>query len=279
MNRINIFLEHIYEAAAQQGVSLKEMLVQAHDMGYGGLECDIARLKDREQTRELFDSCGMQAASIYCFYDLPHESREDSLRKMTEHLNAAEYFGTKKVMVLPGFIFPGDNEEEAFQRICGCLEEMCSNAKKIGITVMVEDFDDLCSPCCDIEGLERLTNCVSGLGIAFDTGNFAYVTEDAAEALKRIRQHIVHVHLKDRSRDGSRRNADGSNVKADLSGQDMYPCEAGCGYVGMESIVKELLASGYRGNFSVEHFGAADQTQYMRRSIENVQRWLREYSI
>ena len=81
MNRINIFLEHIYEAAAQQGVSLKEMLMQAHDMGYSGLECDIARLKDREQMRRLFDSCGMQAASIYCFYDLPHEIGRASCRE------------------------------------------------------------------------------------------------------------------------------------------------------------------------------------------------------
>lgn len=277
MNRINIFLEHIYEAAGQQGISLREMLLQAHEMGYTGLECDLSRLSDRNKTKQLFESCGMQAASVYGFYDLPHESREDSLRKMYGHLDTAAYFGADKAMVLPGLIFPGDNEDEAFSRICVCIEDMCAAAEKYGITVMVEDFDHLCSPCCDTDGLERLVKCVPGLGIAFDTGNFAYVTEDAAQALERLMPHIVHVHLKDRSRDPSRRNADGSNVKADLSEQDMYPCEAGCGYVGMEGIVKRLLGSGYSGDFSVEHFGAVDQAQYMRVSAENVQRWLREY--
>lgn len=44
----------------------------------------------------------------------------------------------------------------------------------------------------------------------------------------------------------------------------------------MEGLVKRLLADGYAGEFSVEHFGAADQLEYMRRSAENVRRWISE---
>lgn len=32
MNRLNIFLEHIYEACSQNDITLQEMLLQAHDM-------------------------------------------------------------------------------------------------------------------------------------------------------------------------------------------------------------------------------------------------------
>ena len=56
----------------------------------------------------------------------------------------------------------------------------------------------------------------------------------------------------------------------------MYPCETGGGYVGVEKLVKRMLADGYTGDFSVEHFGAADQAEYMRRSAENVKRWISE---
>ena len=56
----------------------------------------------------------------------------------------------------------------------------------------------------------------------------------------------------------------------------MYPCEAGSGYIGVEALVKRLIADGYTGDFSVEHFGAVDQTLYMRKSAENVKKWLNE---
>lgn len=69
---------------------------------------------------------------------------------------------------------------------------------------------------------------------------------------------------------------DGSNAKADISGELMYPCECGGGYVGVESLVKQIVADGYTGGFSAEHFGAADQLDYMRRSAENITEWLRE---
>ena len=44
----------------------------------------------------------------------------------------------------------------------------------------------------------------------------------------------------------------------------------------MEKLVKQLLADGYTGDFSVEHFGAVYQAEYMRRSAENVKRWISE---
>ena len=106
-----------------------------------------------------------------------------------------------------------------------------------------------------------------GLRWTFDTGNFAYVREDPAEAYARLRKYLAHVHVKDRSHDASRGLPDGSNAKADISGELMYPCECGGGYVGAEFLVKRLAA---------EHFGAADQLDYMRRSAENITEWLRE---
>ena len=67
MNRLNIFLEHIYEACSQNDITLQEMLLQAHDMGYSGLECDLWRL-DNRTLRSLFSGCGMTAASVYGHY-------------------------------------------------------------------------------------------------------------------------------------------------------------------------------------------------------------------
>ena len=276
MNNINIFLEHIYEAGSQRSIPIEKMLDEAAKMGYSGLECDLSRLEGGAEIKKMFDSCGLRAASIYTWYDFPHETSAQSLEKMKRHIETAERFGTEKIMAIPGFFRPEDDREGVFAKCCEQLGILVELAARHRITVTVEDFDDAASPCCNISGLSRLLSGASGLRFTFDTGNFAYVGESVSEAFDRLKQYISHVHLKDRSRDITRADKENGNGKSDTSGEMMYPCEVGSGYIGIEALVKKLVKDGYNGDFSVEHFGAVDQTEYMRRSIENVKHWLSE---
>lgn len=276
MNNINIFLEHIYDACDQRNIPFEQMLCEAAEMGYSGLECDLWRLEKGAEVREMFGRCGLKAASIYSWYDFPHDTPAQSMEKMKRHIETASLFGTDKIMAIPGFFLPEDDRVQVFDKCCEQLQILAEFAGKSGITVTVEDFDDINSPCCNISGLSRLLSVASGLRYTFDTGNFAYVGESASEAYSRLRQYISHVHLKDRSRDASRADRENKNAKADISGEMMHPCEVGSGYIGIESLVKSLIKDGYSGDFSVEHFGAVDQTDYMRRSIEKVRRWITE---
>lgn len=275
MNNINIFLEHIYEACSQRGITQEKMLTEARDMGYTGLECDLWRLSGGD-VRAMFQRCGMNIASVYAHFDFAHESNELSAEKMKFCLDTAAYFGADKVLAIPGFIRQGENHTDVCGRICEGLSEMCTLACSYGITVMLEDFDDISAPYSTAAGLEYFMRNTDGLKYAFDTGNFAYSLESADKAYDILRQWIVHSHLKDRSRDVSRISADGGNAKADLGGDMMYPCETGGGYIGVETLVKRMLHDGYTGDFSVEHFGAVNQTVYMKRSIENIKKWIKE---
>ena len=276
MYRLNIFLEHIFEAAQQRNITFVQALTAAHDMGYSGLECDLWRLDDRENVRKTFESCGFRAASVYSMYDFLRDAPEKSLDGMKRHLETAAYFGADKVLAIPGFFQPCDDRKEGYAKFAEQLAVMCECAAGYGITVTLEDFDDAASPCCDTSGLERLIKSVPGLKFTFDTGNFAYVLEEPSDAYSRLKPYIVHAHLKDRSRDISRRSPGGSNAKPDLSGAEMYPCETGAGYAGVEGLVKRMMTDGYAGDFSIEHFGAVDQMEYMRASAENVKRWISE---
>ena len=47
------------------------------------------------------------------------------------------------------------------------------------------------------------------------------------------------------------------------------------GYALKEQIKAKLIADGYTGTFSAEHFGAADQQEYMRRSADNIKGWIK----
>ena len=275
MNNINIFLEHIYEACAQRGIGLEQMLTEAHEMGYTGLECDLWRLSDKS-IKEVFDRCGMRVASVYSRFDFAHDSAEASIEKITFCLETAAYFGADKVLAIPGFVNDGEDRGDVCGRICEGLSVMCKRARDLGITVTLEDFDDISAPYSTAAGLEYFMRNVDGLKYTFDTGNFAYSLENAEKAYDILRPWIVHAHLKDRSRDFARVSHDGGNAKADLGGEMMYPCETGGGYIGVEALVKRMLWDGYTGDFSVEHFGAVDQTAYMKSSIDNIKRWIKE---
>lgn len=274
MNNINIFLEHIYEACVQREIPLEQMLCEAREMGYTGLECDLQRLS--ADVNPVFERCGLRTASVYAHFDFAHENADISREKIKSCLETAALFGADKVLAIPGFVYSGEEYDKLCGRICEGLSVMCGLARECGITVTLEDFDDTSAPYSTAAGLEYFMRSVEGLKYTFDTGNFAYLLEGADKAYDILKPWIVHAHLKDRSRDASRASCDGGNAKADLGGEMMYPCETGGGYIGVEALVKRMLSDGYNGDFSVEHFGAVNQTAYMKASIENINKWIKE---
>lgn len=265
---LNIFYEHIIEAATQSEITVEEALERFRALELEGLECPCWRLSARGETKRLFESAGFKVDSVYEFFDFPHDTEAESLREIDVCLETAAFFGTGKILAVPGF----NADSEQMKKLCGLMNTLCERARKYGITVTVEDFDDEGSPCSTIAGLEYLLKNVGELKITFDTGNFAYSLESAEDAYTRLKDRVAHVHLKDRSRDISRFN--GENGKPDLSGKMMYPCEVGGGYIGIGELIKRLLADGYSGSFSVEHFGAADQLEYARKSVEYIKRFI-----
>jgi sugar phosphate isomerase/epimerase len=133
-------------------------------------------------------------------------------------------------------------KEERFHR----LREICARFLDAGITPVHEN-------CFNFGGMSwehslEMLAAVPGLKLVFDTGNpaltpdfrkpFPYPNQDARESYARLREYIVHVHIKDGERDPQ-------------TGKERYffPDEGVC---GVASIVADLLASGYDGDFSIE---------------------------
>ncbi|MGN1118989.1 MAG: sugar phosphate isomerase/epimerase family protein, partial [Oscillospiraceae bacterium] len=212
----------------------------------------------------------------YRMFDFPNAPREESLKQIDECLETAAFFGAKHVLAIPGFVHDSEDRMSVCERMCALLTRMCERAKTYGIIVSLEDFDDRSAPYSTISGLEYFLKNVEGLGFTFDTGNFAYSLESAAEAYSRLQKYVSHVHLKDRSWDASRSNPDGSNAKADLSGRVMYPSEVGGGFIGIAQLLETLKKNGYSGSYSIEHFGAVNQLEYMKSSAEFVRSVLSE---
>ena len=272
--RLSVFYEHIFEAAQQSSSTVEKMLEYAVSCGIDSIECDLWRLEDKANVKALFDNCGIKISSIYNFFDFPHEDKSTCEIKYRKLLETAAYFGADKVLCVPGFVNEDEQMSECRKIVAERLNEMCIAAKEYGVTVTLEDFDDENSPCCTTDGLLYFMQNVSGLKYTFDTGNFRYCLENADKAYSVLKDYVVHVHLKDRSYDTANADPNNTNGKADLSGKIMYPSIVCGGVIGIDKLIEKLVADGYSGRFAIEHFGAVNQAEYMKKSAENIRKVL-----
>jgi L-ribulose-5-phosphate 3-epimerase len=85
--------------------------------------------------------------------------------------------------------------------------------------------------------LEKIGDSANGrIGLCLDTGWFGTHGVSASEAIKKLSNRLLHIHLKDVLEEGSHNT-----------------CRYGEGIVGIEDVVDTLKAIGYQGGISVEH--------------------------
>ena len=133
-------------------------------------------------------------------------------------------------------------KDERFRR----LREICNRFLNAGITPVHEN-------CMNYGGMSwehslEMLAAVPGLKLVYDTGNpgitpdfrksFPYPNQDAFECYEKLREYVVHVHIKDGVRD-----------PATDEERYFFPDEGVC-EVG--ATLDSLLASGYDGDFSIE---------------------------
>lgn len=186
----------------------------------------------------------------------PDAADEPSLDEARRLLPRLKRLGTRLVRVMSWRLLSGEAPERqlAEQRIAR-LREVAAVLADAGVTLVHEN-------CCGWGGAGwrqslQLVEGVPGLKLVFDMGNVvrdavidepAHTDGSAPQAsawsfYRRVREHIVHVHLKD-----ARANPDGSATW----------CWPGEGHAELERIVTDLLARGYAGAFSIEpHLGTA----------------------
>lgn len=141
-----------------------------------------------------------------------------------------------------GRLLENQREQERFSR----LRDICSRFLDAGMTPIHEN-------CHTYGGMSyahtlRLVEEVPGLKLVFDTGNppvtrdyrkpYPYPAQDAWEFYTRVREQIVHVHIKDA-------------VSLKTDGEEIYSFP-GEGDGRVHDIVTDLLKRGYDGVFSIE---------------------------
>jgi len=171
-------------------------------------------------------------------------------------------FGTKFIRVMS---YPNDpvsplSEKDWRAEVFHRMKELAAIAEGEGVVLVLENCDGWGS-----KSPENLVALVEGIAspafkIVFDTGNSVSHGGTGEETLRFYRAakpHIVHFHIKD-----CRKGEDGKPVH-------VYPGE---GESRVEEIVADLLASGYRGAFSIEPH-MASQVRTGRGFSANMDAW------
>lgn len=269
--RIALFYQHIIEAAAQTGQSIEAVLTRVRAAGIDYAECDMADLLRDSSIVPRLKAAGMGISSIYGFYDFGNAPDGKAGYAQVE---LAEQTGCKRIMIIPGFYTETAASENAAAKrererdnMLAAMREMCEYAAARGIQPTIEDFDDTASPIATAGQMLWFTERIPQLKIAFDTGNFLYSGEDEWKAFERLRQEIVHVHCKDRSL----KPQTGCEEKRAADGTPLYPAPVGAGCIRMKEIVTALEKTGYDGIYTIEHFGAGNQLEFIEASVK----WLK----
>ncbi len=281
MNRLSIFYEHIAEAAEQSGLPLEEVCRRVKAFGYDLVEMDAARLlREEALILPLLKKSGLAVNCIYNFFSFgeKEDHLEDDRAQAEKVIDLAVRANCSRILVVAGFLKEDelDRKSEGYTlHRARMAEGVCLITKlaaEKGITVLMEDFDGNSAPFSTTDELLWFMEHVPGLRCGFDTGNFLYSEEDALEALPKLLPYIGGVHCKDRSF----KQNDG-NTKLTVKGRTMYPVAVGEGDLDIEAMLQEILAFGYTGTITAEHFDTKHQLRDMERSAEFMRSVVKKY--
>jgi inosose dehydratase len=271
--KLSVFYDHLIHATEISGKSIYELFDICKKNGISGLDIQNEyAFKESPRYAEIKMS-GMSVACSYQFYDFNGDEYKRCDR-IKAHIENAASFSQDKIMVVPGFLTHEEaaklrsvksdpeslysymNASSSMQKITEMLAFAVEYGKKHGVTVTLEDYDDIKSPCAYIGTLKYFTDTVDGLKITLDTGNFSYSDEDILAAYDTFKDRIVHTHIKDRG------------IQSELSGnafnKGQLPVTVGDGYLPISKVIEKLKKDGYNGYFTVEQFG--------KESPEDIQR-------
>ena len=244
--KISIFCDHIWTVAHQEGLSFAEAAARIREIGYTG--ADVRVLQKPEELYTL-DSLGFAHACAIADIDFSAGDQPDMEDIALNFMQMHKY---EHLLLVPGLMAPeatAEDREAARRRIVA----FAAKASAQGIRVMLEDYDNPRSLCFNTERLDSLFTLSGDLGHVFDTGNYLFAGEDALEAYQLFRDRIDHVHLKDR-----------------VAPNDMHCVPAGRGCIPIDTIVRDLLTSGYDGWLTIEQYGSRQMLEDSRTAYANV---------
>ncbi len=262
---VSTFFDHLLSASQETKLSVKAIAQQCVTAGITGLDIlDCHLTSEKRYLLEECRSCGMTVSSFVSFSDFAHDP---SASRAEQILKQAISIGAPIILAVPGYLNEGENRQAAMEKTLSALDMLCSRAKRYGITVGVEDFDDRRVPVTDTAELKWYLDRIPTLSCILDTGNFLYCGEDTLTAYESLKSRITRqIHCKDRTF----RFCPGADPLQTTDGKTVYGTAVGEGEVPIGSVLTDAFLNGFDGTVTIEIFGISDQLGGLLRSAEYI---------
>lgn len=226
--------------------SLEQVAQAAQAYGYDGVELRGQGRQhvspeftpsERAATRRLFETHGLAIVGVcaYTRFAFPEaelrRQNEDELRRF---LDLAADLGAPLVRTFGGKFPEGVDSRTAEGWVAESLAQVAPHAEAVGVKVALEAHDQLVDP----GPLARLMGQLPSpaVGILWDLGNPHLAGYSLAETWAALQGRVIHTHVKDARR----------------AGEGWQYVTLGEGEVPVAEAMRLLVASGYRGAFSLE---------------------------
>ena len=263
MNKITVFYDHIRQAALQENLPFEEICQKLTAAGISGIETDYLDIAgdDGEEFAEKLATLGLPISSVYCHFGWEKSSPDQNYIIVLKRL---KQLGIHNLLAIPGFLRDGQSVDESIEEMLPFMKKLCEAAPDYDVNIVMEDYDGALASFGTSDALKQYFDAIPSLGCAFDTGNFMFFGENAADALKVLINRVTYVHCKDRSATP----VEGETPLKSMVGVDMYSSPVGKGVIPMKEILTDILATGYQGPLAIEHFGSISQLSYMLESAD-----------
>ncbi len=249
--RVSYFSQLIEMMARQSGMSYYDTAKTLRDMGYEGVEC-LYNIKP--ENLKILDELGFQHACAIAHVDITKGDCQEELDKVLQFMQDNDF---KQVLLVPG-LFDESPTPAQYDALYKRWNSFVEKAGGLGLTVLVECFDNVKSPIGNMAGIDKAMENVKGLKQAFDIGNFMFGGDDPMEAYEHFKPTVSHIHMKDRPEGGK----GFSNI--------------GFGTAPIREIISDLRHSGYDGWYVMELYGSRNLLEDSRISMESVKQILSE---
>ena len=244
---------------AMKKMTVKDCLLLAKNEGIPYID---VRNPSQNRLKEYMAALEETGVKLLCYIGSVSffSNDEQKIREaLTEQLHAAAAMGAKLFMIVP--VNPQKDEKacaklgkaEARKRLKKYFSLAVSLAEGSGIQVCFETTPQDYSCLSGTEDCRWVLEQVSGLGLVYDTANMLPHGDDPLEYYEALKDHIVHVHVKDVALTKATLWDRMIYAERAKSGEVMKCCLFGQGVIPLKEILQRLDRDGYRGGYALEY--------------------------
>lgn len=237
-------------------MTLQDTLTLAAEAGLSRIDMMRADAKSVPEYRAAIAATGV---SVYCYIScVSFFAKEAAVCSALERdMAVAKDLGAKLFMIVPYYPMVDNRKakklgrEPVLKLMVWGFQLAVETGKKYGLKVCFETTPAEEIRLSGTQDCEYVLERVPGLGLVFDTANMLPHGDEPLTACEALKEHIVHVHLKDVALVNAKpsffpdeRAADGRLMQGAVFGQGVIP---------VRDIYIRLRESGYNGSFAIEY--------------------------